>query len=364
MRVTIVQPAIPTYRRPLFERLATHFGSSFSVYASPKDDLGVLDGIEEEASWQNTLGAMRMVFPGAEWQVGALSVPASKGDMLIVCGAPRTISTLALLLKGKWVGARTVWWGHYWSATSKSWRAAIRFLIMRLPDAMLFYTDLEAQDYLSSTGRPKPVFALNNGLDTGLIKQFREPYEAQKRSRDLVFMGRVTAKGELDLLLDALASPLSGSATLDIIGDGPSLPALKQYSESLGLAERVAWHGAIVEEKAIARICNQCKVFVYPGSVGLSLIHAFAYGLPALVHGDRWRHMPEIAAFRDTCNGISFRRGDGQSLALSVARMFSGSCNRMSAEAVETVERSFNIEDMCVRFIEAVDVMSGRRTND
>ena len=32
-----------------------------------------------------------------------------------------------------------------------------------------------------------------------------------------------------------------------------------------------------------------------PGAVGLSLIHAMAYGLPCLVHSNRLQHMPEIA---------------------------------------------------------------------
>ena len=37
------------------------------------------------------------------------------------------------------------------------------------------------------------------------------------------------------------------------------------------------------------------RIFVYPGEVGLSLIHAMAYGLPCLVHSDRLKHMPEIS---------------------------------------------------------------------
>ena len=71
----------------------------------------------------------------------------------------------------------------------------------------------------------------------------------------------------------------------------------------------------MAEEPDIAQIANRCRLFVYPGGVGLSLIHAMAYGLPSIIHDDRWRHMPEIAAFQDGRTGRTFEREDPGSLA-------------------------------------------------
>src|SRR5690606_18605046 len=131
----------------------------------------------------------------------------SRGDVLVVSGAPRGLSNIALLLRAKMKGVKTIWWGHYWSSTSRPWRAALRMILMRLADATLFYTDQEVEEYLAARpNEQKLVVALNNGIETDEIVSLRKRYDPGARSRDLLFVGRLTAKAELGLLLDALAS--------------------------------------------------------------------------------------------------------------------------------------------------------------
>ena len=158
--ITIVQPAMPTYRRALFERMANKLGSTLVVYASNQRELGVLSG-GNRPSWHRDFGRMRPLLLGLDWQEGACSVAVRRGDVLVICGAPRTLSTVVLLFKGIFVGAHTIWWGHYWSSTSRPWRAAIRYALMRLPDAIIFYTEQEVDEYCAGGSRRKPVFGLN-----------------------------------------------------------------------------------------------------------------------------------------------------------------------------------------------------------
>ena len=82
-------------------------------------------------------------FQGIEWQVGAFSIPVRKGDLVVVCGAPRNVSTLLVLAKARLKGARTIWWGQYWCATTETHRHRLRMKLSRLADALLFYTDAE-----------------------------------------------------------------------------------------------------------------------------------------------------------------------------------------------------------------------------
>jgi len=361
MRLTIIQPALPAYRLGLFQRLADHFGPRFSVYASPAEDLGVLTAYTSRPAWQRELGPMRPLLPGLEWQSGALSVPVDAGDVLVVCGAPRTLSTLAVLVKGRIRGARTLWWGHYWSSTSRPWRAALRFALMRLAHAVVFYTDQEVADYRTGSGKgvSKPVAGLNNGIETEEIVRLRRTYDPSNRPRDLLFIGRLTPKAELHLLLAALARRECAGVTLDVIGDGPARNALEKQARASDLGDRVAWHGGMVDETCIAAVANGCKAFVYSGSVGLSLIHGLAYGLPAIVHDDRWAHMPEIAALEVEKNGSTFPRGDVGALAKVIACILSDSekLEQMSAAATETTTRTFNTEDMARRFCAAIKAL-------
>lgn len=360
-KIIVVQPALPAYRRPLFDRLSARFGSAFVVYSSRQPDLGVLEADSVAAGWHRDLGPIYSPLPGLEWQRGAVSVPITDGDVVVVCGNPRNISTLGLLLKVRLKGARAIWWGHFWSATSRPWRASIRFMLMRLADAILFYTDREVAEYRAQlSGRSgKPAFALNNGLETSGIENLRLPYVAAQRTRDLLLIGRLTPKAELGLLLAALARPECADVRLDVIGDGSELEELQQRAALLGLARRIHWHRGITDESRIAEIANRCKAFVYPGSVGLSLIHGFAYGLPAILHDRRREHMPEIAAHQTGRNGVSFRRGDATSLAAEIAALLANhdELERMSAAAISTVSESFNVRDMADRFAKLIQDM-------
>jgi len=346
--------------------MAVLLGAEFIVYTSKQPDLGVLQADLCAPDWQRELGPIQSPLPGLEWQVGALGISVKNGDVLVVCGAPRSLSTLGLILKAKLKGAHTIWWGHYWSSTSRAWRASIRFMLMRLADAVVFYTDSELAEYRAARRgcSARPAYALNNGIETAEIQKLRLRYIAAQRTQDLLFIGRVTPKAELELLLEALARPECAGIRLDVVGDGPGITGLQEGAVKLGIADRISWHGGMVDETQIARIANKCKAFIYPGSVGLSLIHGLAYGLPAIVHDDRWAHMPEIAAHQAGRNGVTFRKGDVASLSGAIAALFANqtALERMSAAAISTISRSFNVQDMADRFVRAISDVSGHST--
>ena len=360
-RIVVIQPALPVYRIPLFTRLADAYATRFAVYASHQPELATLNSTAQAAPWFHPLQPARPVLRKLEWQPGVLSLPLRRGDILVLSGQPRTLSNLALIMKAKRIGVRVVWWGHFWSATSRPWRAMIRFWIMRLADAILFYTDQEVDEYRTRSTRPVavPVKGLNNGIDTAQIVMLRAPYEAAYRRRDLLFIGRVTQKADLALLLDALARDTCATVTLDIIGDGHEAAALRDRAAQLGISDRIGWHGALTDETQIAEIANRCRLFVYPGAVGLSLMHGLRYGLPAIVHDDRWHHMPEIAAHRPGENGLAFRAGDADALAGVIAALLDHPerLQKMSAEAVATTATTFNTDDMARRFRAMLDAL-------
>lgn len=236
---------------------------------------------------------------------------------------------------------------------------------MRATDATIFYTDQEVDEYNKSTSKRSvdKVFGLNNGIETKDIKKLRAPFIVSERPRDLLFLGRLTKKAELSLLLRAMASAECQKLSLDVIGDGPEKPLLLNLAEELGISHRVVWHGAITDELGISAVVNLCKVLVYPGSVGLSLIHAMAYGLPAIIHNDRWKHMPEIAAYREGETGVSYSRDSLSSLAGAISSLIADSVRLedMSSVCVSLTDSTFNLDDMAQRFVKAVEKTSIRR---
>ena len=353
-KIIVIQPVVPSYRKGFFNAAAPLLGERFTVHASDLS-MGVLTEQTVVEPWRSTLGPMLRLGPGMEWQRGALSVPIERGDVVIVSGAPRCLSNIMLLLKARLLGAHTVWWGQLWSATSRWHRFILRLMLMRLAHSVLFYTDAEVAAYKARFGRwdRRLLAALNNGIDVKPIQARRAPYDAATRPNDILFLGRLTQKAQIPLLLQSMTkAPLAG-ATLHVVGDGPDRGTLSDWAKENGLETRVIWHGGTVDESEIASIANHSAVFCYPGGVGLSLIHAMAYGLPAVVHDERRTHMPEIAAFEAGITGETFAKGDPAALARSLAALLATPERRarMAREAMRRADETYNTKEMAERFV-------------
>lgn len=65
-----------------------------------------------------------------------------------------------------------------------------------------------------------------------------------RQSDRLLFVGRLNAQKGISLLLQALAV-MRHRAELDVVGDGTNRDALRAEATSLGIADRVHWHGAL-----------------------------------------------------------------------------------------------------------------------
>jgi glycosyltransferase involved in cell wall biosynthesis len=326
-----------------------------SVYVAKKDFLGVksvagLDYATYSEGFYSWLGIFY-------WHKGlSLFSSYSKGDTVIVNGNPRIINYMLLLLLCRFRGIQTVWWGHGWSAGSYGFSSKIRMKIMKLAHKRLFYTDAE----LNKINIPNS-YALNNGLDSSSIKQAVDN-SGIVRAFDsgycsLVFIGRLTEKSNFKCLLEALPI-MSSNVRLNVIGDGVLLREFMDYADSLNVSDKIFWHGAIFDEEGIADIMLGSHAFVYPGAVGLSLIHAFNYGLPCIVHSDYKLHMPEYAAFEHKVNGLSFIYNDCNSLASAVdefSDLTEENKVELSNQSFRTINRSYNVESMASRFIEMLE---------
>ena len=358
MNIIHIQPALPLYRVDFFERLNQKYGSSFKVYHSP----GALGELTQPviAQWAIAVPHEMRLLGGFVWQRGVINIRIERGDIVVLSGNPRYLTTLILLFRAKYNRARVVWWGHYWSSTSYRYRQVLRLLPALMCDSLLFYTDDEIKKFRKDkifSRRSHSVYALNNGIYIDQIKLLRSEYRASKRERALLFIGRLTAKAGIELALKALAVLGQRAPLLHIIGDGVMRKKLQLHAIHLEVDDKIVWHGAVTDEEKIATIANSCQGFLYPGEVGLSIVHAMAFALPAVVHNDRQFHMPEVAAFSDGETGLSFVHRDYLSLAETIDDFLADSIRleRFSSNSAKVVDASYNTGDMAVRFATLVN---------
>ncbi len=104
-------------------------------------------------------------------------------------------------------------------------------------DAVVAVCNDMASDLLALEPRSK-IATVHCGADPNAFQPVRDVEPARK----LLFIGRLVEQKGIDDLLTALA--MQGSATLDIVGDGPLMAHLKDRAEALGVSDRVGFLGA------------------------------------------------------------------------------------------------------------------------
>ncbi|MDY0070846.1 MAG: glycosyltransferase family 4 protein [Porticoccaceae bacterium] len=138
----------------------------------------------------------------------------------------------------------------------------------------------------------------------------------------LVFVGRLVAIKNLEVVLDALASVERKDVSLVVIGDGPELTALQHRAQGVGVADRVRWMGRL-DNQLTRQVMAKSVALVLPSrqeTWGLVVNEAWSAGVPVIgsdtVGALRASLPPEMAWTMPP-------RGDSAAWRLAIDRLFS-----------------------------------------
>ncbi|MCB1332684.1 MAG: glycosyltransferase family 4 protein [Roseivivax sp.] len=130
--------------------------------------------------------------------------------------------------------------------------------------------------------QPKTVYIPENGVDPKRFNAHAGP--AANGPLRACFVGRLVPYKGADMLIKAAAPLLAdGRMTLDIIGDGPVMGALKEQAANLGGA--VTFHGWLAHH-AVQDVMARCHLFTFPSIRefgGGVVLEAMALGVPPMV---------------------------------------------------------------------------------
>ena len=96
----------------------------------------------------------------------------------------------------------------------------------------------------------------------------------------MVFTGRLTKSKRIEFLLKSFKElyHLDNEFTLSVIGDG-ELDKAVELSKNFP----VTFHGEIIDNVKLAEIYTNCDLYVFPGFVGLGIVHAMCFNLVPVV---------------------------------------------------------------------------------
>jgi glycosyltransferase involved in cell wall biosynthesis len=366
----MVQPLVPKYREPVFAALALTPGIDFEVWADLAPKQGSLKGA-------SSLPGIRCVHaPYSEkgpflWQPGTFTAVAPPARVVIMPWNSRYVHLVPALVRGRLNGVRTILFGHGIGKRESRTRRAIRNAMLALCDRVILYSPGQAAALVAEGIAAHRVHVAPNSLDDRPIDAAIAAWPAERVDRFLAEHGlrrrgyvvcitRLEAWKRLDLLVAAVARLVEAGRDLSLvlIGDGPERERLERDAARLGIADRVRCPGAIYEEDRLAPWLLGAVCLGFPAGIGLSLLHAFGYGLPVVTSDDRLPHGPEIEALRPGDNGLLFRDGDVAALAEAIDRLASDPVerDRMGAAAAATVRgpNGWNIDAMVAGFREAI----------
>lgn len=369
-RVAIVTNIIPHYRADFYRRILANGDFDCHVFC-------------QNAIRGASIGTADHMFPGritflnavsaANERIAWQSLPYARilanFDMCFIYGNPRVVSNvlLSLLLRAR--GMPVVIWGQAHTAGASRITEAARLAWWRAFANLFVYNDAEVQHLRERGFARQNIIGMNNGLDQGVLDATAARWNSggliewrrqQGLEQKIILLScaRLVSKNRFDLVIDALPPLLEVCPTLTwcVLGDGPESKQLEERAKQGGVARAIRWVGSLYDEDALAPWFLSSAVLVHPGAVGLTLLHAFGYGLPVVTHDDRSQQMPEIAALKDSTNGVLFRQGDVKSLVETLLGLLKAPALRsqLSEAALRTAREEFNTAIMAQRFAEMV----------
>lgn len=183
---------------------------------------------------------------------------------------------------------------------------------------------------------------------------FVPPGERPQDRLRLVTVGRMVPVKGYDVLLEACAALTRDGVpwSLEMIGDGPTLPRLRALAGRLGIADRVTFAGAVAQDELPARLAaaNVMVVSSFMEGVPVVLMEAMSTGMAVV--STRVGGVAELV--RDGCDGVLVDAGSAEPLASALRSLASDPARReeLGSAARRRVQDAYDVEDATTRMAE------------
>lgn len=356
------------YRVAVLERLNERLGGRLVVCSGQAPEATALQSItDEEQRGYRVIHLRNLWWRGEKVHAQCFGRAFREGgrpSVIMAEESPRTLTQPWLLRYARRHGIGRVLWGHFSSNNrpfSPENRAdRYRIWLARQAEAVVCYTE-EIADLLRPFIPAERLFVARNTLDTDTLFALYDHLAAEGKARVrrrlnlpedhpvLVFIGRLIPEKGTGLLLDVFSAlQARRPAHLLIIGDGPDRTAMEERVRKDHI-ENVRFLGAMKTWEASAPYLFAADVMFQPGYLGLSVNHAFAFGVPVVSQAappdGRRFHSPEIAFVKPGRNGMLAEHGNPAALLAALETVLDQQA-RFSHEALAYARSHLTLTQM------------------
>lgn len=367
-KIAILCGFMPTYRKGFYDNLFKNSAYDITVYCQERLNNFNLKSIHH--LYPNNVSLVRS-FSFKNELISFQFLPFIKlflkYDLIVIEGNPRNIShfffsTFCLIFNKK-----VVLWTMAHSSNSNTYLENARLLWTKFFNFLFVYTEAET-DYLRIRGfRRNTIISMNNGLNQDYIDLCKSEWDIIKLATwkeknnisdkiCLISSARLDKKNKFEYVLHALSKLVLKYPKIFwiLIGDGNERPHLVNLSKKLKLENNVAFIGELYSEEELCPWFLSSDLFIHPGSIGLSLMHAYGYGLPVITHNNISNHSPEISIFKDNHTGFFYEEGNLNSFieCLSSTLYKREKIVEMGKNAYSIVRDKYNTNKMSTSFFD------------
>ena len=284
VRLGIQQRVLASYRVPFFDALAAECPKGLGIYAGAPQaaesiDSGTLPQVAQLFKGQN-----RHLFRGAFylcWQSGLVEwLDSWQPEVIVVEANPRYLRTSAMV---HWMHTRhrpVIAWG-LGADRRAGMLSGLRRQFLSQFDAMITYSQQGAGEYVRSGFPAERILVAPNAVAPRPAKPLPERSPGFNTGVAVIlFVGRLQSRKRVDLLIKACAAlPGKIKPRLWIVGDGPEKASLEELACQV-FPQAEFFGGRFGAE--LEPLFLKADLFVLPGTGGLAVQQAMAFGLPVI----------------------------------------------------------------------------------
>lgn len=373
-RVAIVTNIVPHYRESFYKNLSKLDSFKFTVFCQDTIPGSGIDNIVDSLP----LSVVKVPFIGFRgetigFQLLPLSMLIRDFDVYLILGNPRILSNPAFSLLLRLMRRPVAIWGQAHTANSNSLSKKIRLIWWRQFHFIFLYNEHEVHQLRKNGFAKQQLAAMNNGLDQVQFDELTASYSESSLShwktqknisnrRIILSCARLTSKNSFFEVVESLTEVRAQFPDVlwCIIGDGPEKDSLTKAIRERKLENHVMWIGSLFEEEQLAPWFLSSLVMVHPEGIGLSLLHAFGYGLPVITSNNPNAQMPEFYTLVDGLNGLLYERKNASSLADRICTLIGNETlrGRLAENALSTVRNSYNTTTMASNLHKLLNAMT------
>ncbi|OGS99133.1 MAG: hypothetical protein A3F73_03675 [Gallionellales bacterium RIFCSPLOWO2_12_FULL_59_22] len=233
--------------------------------------------------------------------------------------------------------------------------SALKRLVMHRSDAVTVVSLAMKERAASLDIKPDKITVIPMGVDTA--NDFVPGGQASRRNHELLFVGRLVSSKAVDILIGAMPAILAEypEATLTIAGDGPEKGWLETLAQTLGVAGRVSFLGAVANP-ALPELYRRAAIFVSASQeegFGLTLVEALACGCAVIA--------ADLPAIRDVIihqdTGLLVAQQDPEAFAGAVVKLLAEPDVRrqLAVNGRNHVARNFDWAEISSRYAAAFE---------